>query len=132
MFVSLLRSKQLAHIVTNISPTRNVIQSPDPPLSLWGLKHLQLKPERVLRHLVETSLGTLAKRVTFVNACQHNLFQSSELVSYIRVHLVLPVTPSRLDGELPATALVLVLTIIQAITTSQKLLVLVKINILLG
>ena len=63
-----------------------------------SVSHLKFDSERILDHSVETCLGAFAVFVALVDACDHDLVESPELVSNILVNLVLSVTSRALNS----------------------------------
>ena len=100
----------------------------DAPASLLCFENLELDPERMLDNPVETGLGAGTVLVALVDPSEDHLVESSELVSHVLLDLVIFVTASGLDGELPAGALVLVPAVVRTVTASQELLVRVEID----
>ena len=100
----------------------------DAPASLLCFENLELDPERMLDNPIEAGLGAGTVLVALVDSSEDHLVESSELVSHVLLDLVIFVTASGLDGELPAGALLLVPAVVRTVTASQELLVRVEID----
>ena len=81
---------------------------------------------------VEASLGTGAVLVALVYPRDHHLVQPPELVAHVLPQLVVSVTASGGNGELPAGALVLVPAVVSAVAAGEELLISVEVDSRLG
>ena len=86
----------------------------------------------MLNDSVEASLGTGAVLVALVYPRDHHLVQPPELVAHVLPQLVVSVTASGVDGELPAGALVLVPAVVSAVAAGEELLIGVEVDSRLG